>query len=57
MVEEFTPFGFHIYDSVQEQYLHDFDSGGIAFRRSLELSASDYIASLDKAFDAFLSED
>ena len=53
MVEEFTSFSFHFSHS---ELLARFDAGEIAFRRSFELSTSDYVVSLDKAFGAFLSE-
>ena len=58
MVEEFTLFTFHFSHPVQEQYLHDLTQAiKIAFHQSFELSTSDYIASLNIAFGAFLSED
>ena len=56
MLEEFTPLSFHICHCAKA-VLARFDSGGIAFRQSFELFTSDYIASVDKAFGAFLSED
>ena len=57
MVKEFTPFTFHFFPLRARAVLARFDSGEIAFRRSFELSTSDYIASVDKAFGAFLFED
>ena len=58
MVEEFTPFNFHCSGLLcARAVLPRFDLGEIAFRRSSELSTSDYLASVDKAFGAFLSED